>query len=37
MKLARACGGFAAVLSVGIVLALSCDWLAGLLDAAIAL
>ena len=37
MKLARACGGFAAVLSVGIVLALSCEQLAALLDAALAI
>ena len=35
MRFARACGGFAAVLSVGIVLALSCEHLAALLDAAL--
>lgn len=37
VKFARTCGGFAAVLSVGIVLALSCEQLAALLDAAIAI
>ena len=35
MKFARTCGGFAAVCSVGIVLALACDRLAALLDAAL--
>lgn len=35
MKLARTCAGLGAVLSVGIVLALSCDHLAALLDAAL--
>ena len=35
MKLARTCAGFGAVLSVGIVLALVCDHLAALLDAAL--
>ena len=35
MKFARACGSFAAVLSVGLALALGCDQLAALLDAAL--
>ena len=35
MKFARTCGGIAAVCSVGIVLALACDHLAALLDAAL--
>ena len=35
MRFARTCGSFAAVLSVGIVLALGCDRLAALLDAAL--
>ena len=35
MKFARTCGGFAAVLSVGITLALMSDHLAALLDAAL--
>lgn len=35
MKIARTCGVFAAVLSVGITLALMCDHLAALLDAAL--
>lgn len=35
MKFARACGGLAAVLSVGLWLAATCDHLAALLDAAI--
>lgn len=35
VKFARACGGFAAVLSVGLVVALGCDQLAALLDAAL--
>lgn len=33
VKFARACGGFAAVLSVGFVVALGCEQLAALLDA----
>lgn len=37
MKIARACAGFGAVLSVGITLALMCDHLAALLDAALAI
>ena len=37
VKFARTCGGFAAVLSVGIVLALGCEHFAALLDAAIAI
>lgn len=37
MRFARACGQMAAVLSVGIVLALSCDHWAALLDAALAI
>ena len=37
VKFARACGGLAAVLSVGLWLALSCDHLAALLDAALAI
>lgn len=37
MRFARTCGGFAAVLSVGIVLALSCEHFAALLDAALAI
>ena len=37
MKFARACGGFAAVLSVGIWLAIGCDRMAALLDAALAI
>ena len=35
MKFARTCGGFAAVLSVGITLALACDHWAALLDKAL--
>lgn len=35
MKLARTCAGFGAVLSAGITLALACDHLAALLDAAL--
>ena len=35
MRFARTCGGFAAVLSVGITLALVCDRLAALLDTAL--
>lgn len=35
MKFARTCAGFGAVLTVGISLALLCDHLAALLDAAI--
>ena len=35
MKLARTCGGIAAVCSVGITLALACEKLASLLDAAL--
>ena len=35
MRFARTCGGFAAVLSVGIVLALGCELFASLLDAAL--
>lgn len=35
MKFARTCGGFAAVLSVGITLALACDHWATLLDKAL--
>ena len=35
VKFARACGGFAAVLYVGLTLALACDHLAALLDAAL--
>ena len=37
LKLARACGGFAAVLSVTILLAAGCEQLAQLLDAALAI
>ena len=37
MRFARTCGGIAAVCSVGIALALLCDHLAALLDAAIAI
>ena len=36
VKFARTCGGFAAVVSVGIVLALSCEHFAALLDTALA-
>ena len=36
MKFARTCGGFAAVVSVGIVLALGCEHFAALLDTALA-
>ena len=35
MKFARTCGGLAAVCSVGITLALVCEKLASLLDAAL--
>lgn len=35
VKFARTCAGFGAVLSAGIVLALACDHLAALLDAAL--
>lgn len=35
MKLARTCGGIAAVCSVVITLALACEKLASLLDAAL--
>ena len=35
MRFARACGGFAAVLSVGIALALGCEYFAALLGAAL--
>ena len=35
MRFARACAGFGAVLSVGIALALGCEHLAALLDAAL--
>ena len=35
MKFACTCAGFGAVLSAGIVLALACDHLAALLDAAL--
>ena len=35
MRFARACGGFAAVLSVMIMLAIGCDQLAAMLDAAL--
>ena len=35
MRFARTCGGLAAVLSVGIVLALRCEHLAALRDAAL--
>ena len=35
MRFARTCAGLGAVLSVGIVLALSCEHLAALLDAAL--
>lgn len=37
VKLARTCAGIGAVCSVGIALALLCDHLAALLDAAIAI
>lgn len=36
MKIARTVSGFAAVVSVGIVLALGCEHFAALLDAALA-
>ena len=35
MRFARACGGLAAVFGVGIALALGCEQLAALLDAAL--
>lgn len=35
MRFARACGGLAAVFGVGIALALCCEQLAALLDAAL--
>ena len=35
MKFACTCAGFGAVLSAGIVLALACDRMAALLDAAL--
>lgn len=37
MRFARTCGGIAAVLSVGIWLAIGCEQLAALLDAALAI
>lgn len=37
MKFARTCAGLGAVCSVGIALALLCDHLAALLDAALAI